>query len=875
MANHLIIGLGGTGGRIIRELRKRIYEQFQNNEPGNGIHIEYLYADTEGDLHNPNGWRVNGHDIRLDESQTVNIEGIPSGVFDQIDHYPEFQSIINDDLDTAKGMAPLIKNGITSQRRRVGRWLFSYNLNQHYRKDNFLDAVNSAVNKLGNDNITFHICASLAGGLGSGALMDVIAQIRSRFPFKERPDQFKIRLFVYLPEQEMEHPEYDAGFYQANGYAALQELNALSINAFHPINLKDPINYSTGDSNRLLAKQQPFEVCYVFSNTTENGNIWKLGDLPAIVANFLYQSIFHPGRINLFESSDYAECPEYGMDNKPVHSRKFFSFGTLSAVYPEKTIQDFFAYNYAQQAIKQILFNCWSEGKGFQECAASEVGYGFTEKIQHPETRLELMLDYSHLTLEKPITTSSENANGMDYQTLWKSQLDYFVESAKVEEKKNWISAFNQQCKDYFDRGFRNEGVHTFFNNQSKNIHEYATVIRNHIESKLLDDFATNRKSLVEIGKYLALLTNNIRFRIEQYGKQIDRLQNDELPQLEEEAKKKKDEFDVISWIRNLVSKTAEKTLVQYKDILCDYQYKATQVEALGFARQLMAKIADVLENTLEVIQAIKDNLLETNKDLNIKADALFNSLTATAAYRIKQCDIGKVEANIARCLANHESQSYNAEKIRESLLASLKKKDFHSFEELYHDICQHPWSKKVIDTARSNALTDLERIAEANPADRITGGSILGYLRHYASDNQIQDFAKMLVYHSQVLVHFNPEETCKKLTPSILGATLPYIRYQITIPAANNEAEEQVRTKLIDAFCLLIPHFDSKQVQVGHDKDEITCMTVTSGFPLRYLSNLIALREKYESLVNTPDGELTRKLLHIENFETPLPSLV
>lgn len=34
MANHLIIGLGGTGGKILREMRKRIYEEFRSNEPG-------------------------------------------------------------------------------------------------------------------------------------------------------------------------------------------------------------------------------------------------------------------------------------------------------------------------------------------------------------------------------------------------------------------------------------------------------------------------------------------------------------------------------------------------------------------------------------------------------------------------------------------------------------------------------------------------------------------------------------------------------------------------------------------------------------------------------------------------------------------------
>lgn len=31
--NHVIIGLGGTGGRIIRSLRRTIYEEFREKNP--------------------------------------------------------------------------------------------------------------------------------------------------------------------------------------------------------------------------------------------------------------------------------------------------------------------------------------------------------------------------------------------------------------------------------------------------------------------------------------------------------------------------------------------------------------------------------------------------------------------------------------------------------------------------------------------------------------------------------------------------------------------------------------------------------------------------------------------------------------------------
>lgn len=59
MANHLFIGLGGTGGKVLRELRKRVFEEFHSNEPGNGIFLDYIYVDSsDDDLNNRTGWKV-------------------------------------------------------------------------------------------------------------------------------------------------------------------------------------------------------------------------------------------------------------------------------------------------------------------------------------------------------------------------------------------------------------------------------------------------------------------------------------------------------------------------------------------------------------------------------------------------------------------------------------------------------------------------------------------------------------------------------------------------------------------------------------------------------------------------------------------------
>ena len=57
--NHLIIGLGGTGGRVIRSFRKTLFN-LRSATPD--VNIEYLYVDSDDGsmaLDDPD-WKVNG-----------------------------------------------------------------------------------------------------------------------------------------------------------------------------------------------------------------------------------------------------------------------------------------------------------------------------------------------------------------------------------------------------------------------------------------------------------------------------------------------------------------------------------------------------------------------------------------------------------------------------------------------------------------------------------------------------------------------------------------------------------------------------------------------------------------------------------------------
>ena len=131
MANHLVIGLGGTGGSVLRALRKRIYEEFRSNDPKGSANIEYLYVDSSlADLNNEEDWQTLGVSVQLSPAQRLSINGIGAGVLSNLDQYPGINSFINrkDEAMLKEGIGAIISEGIGGQRRRFGRMLIANNM---------------------------------------------------------------------------------------------------------------------------------------------------------------------------------------------------------------------------------------------------------------------------------------------------------------------------------------------------------------------------------------------------------------------------------------------------------------------------------------------------------------------------------------------------------------------------------------------------------------------------------------------------------------------------------------------------------------------------------------------------------------------------
>ena len=176
--NHFIIGLGGTGGRIIRSLRKTIFQTLRTDEPEH-VNVRYLYMDSDDSmmaLDDPT-WKILGHSVQLGRASQLVIYGHDlKATLENINQYPGIKPWIGDRAlwrDILKSAHGAKVNG--GQKRRLGRFLFASKVGE------FRAMIGRHVSDMttnGDSGATFHVCCGLAGGTGSGTLIDVISNIR-------------------------------------------------------------------------------------------------------------------------------------------------------------------------------------------------------------------------------------------------------------------------------------------------------------------------------------------------------------------------------------------------------------------------------------------------------------------------------------------------------------------------------------------------------------------------------------------------------------------------------------------------------------------------------------------------------------------------
>lgn len=886
--NHLIIGLGGTGGKILREMRKRIFEEFRSNEPAGKVNIEYLYVDSSpADLNDRSSWKTMGGSVHLMDAQKVSIHGVGANVLDNLHLYPGIQAFIDEnDRKQLDDIGALIAAGIGGQRRRLGRILFANNLSgdeQQRFTTRLLSTVQRLVDKSKENIVTFHICAGLAGGTGSGSVIDTITQIRKYFaPQHGIGDQYKIHLYLYVPETIVSNPAHNAGYYQANGYAALSELNAISVGKYKPVDVSGLSKDEYGNVKRLLEGCDAFEAAYLFSNINEVGRQLQLGtEISAAVADFIFQKVVAANMAAGGQMARLVGCendgaePERDGSGAPVHSRKFLAFGVKRVEYPETEVEEYVTYSFARQAARQLQYNTWRDGIGFEECSIAEVGLGFKADIQEKKTREELLLSDNYLTLSKPLFENAATKKWKEIASGWETWTQFFAEDAQSgKEKKNWLSEFTNSCELQYNTNYRGQGVKEFYKIQKGEKNGYAAYIRRHIEEKLFNDWRSGSKSTLEIEKYVNLLIEDCESRIPKFKEKIADFENCLEHEIIPEIKRCNDEWNNIGWLKDAITNASTKIFAAYKTAKCDFYTMHTRIEGYSYAAELLMAVQNELVQMQNNVKAFHTMLTDMLGRVEAQVDAKCKPSSADGKGDekiVKKYDPEQVRETTKRFVTDEQQQKHNASQIRGELVKLLGEEGKRSFGSLLERLDLSSMEDMFIKICLTNASSMMHDLAKSDATQKMLNVNILEKIKQeYNSDERLEDFVRDLVRSAQCYLQFNSEEIAKVL-PS--GSTSMMRMIQLSLPAYNDPSN--FRNKFVDMFSRICPNFNvNEDLSTNYKENQIVVIAAASGFPLRFVANAANLKSKYEEMLIGPKAALNKMVLHTESFQKPLPEL-
>jgi hypothetical protein len=360
--NHLMIGLGGTGGRVLRAMRKSMYRAFRDRQPDSAV-VDYLFVDSDPKsfVDGDPAWTVLGKSIQLAKrSQLLIAQANLNSIVDDLNAHPNLKPWIGDRAAWGEILASLNIDSAGGQKRRLGRFLFAMSARK------FRDSVTTIVQDMQqqgsrSSDVTFHIFCGLAGGTGSGAIVDTVAQLRAMYP---DPRQ-RIVLYLYLPD--LNPPaKWNTGNYHANAYAALMELNAMGAGAWAPFDVVGgggPVKNSGGFW---------YNGAYAFTDDNNLGFRAAIDrDLPDILADFVFQKVIVARKVNWdglvrMENSENGDAsPEISAGSKVgQRSVRFLSFGVRRIAFPEEAIRESLTYDFEMQGLRQLAFNNWQDGVG-------------------------------------------------------------------------------------------------------------------------------------------------------------------------------------------------------------------------------------------------------------------------------------------------------------------------------------------------------------------------------------------------------------------------------------------------------------------------------------------------------------------------------
>ena len=885
--NHILVGLGGTGGKILKAFKMRMYEEFPEASDRNKQPVALVYVDSTDEMMGIGrpDFRVMGQDASFVNNEFVYIKDVDvNKILDNIDNYPSVKGIVDNVSAVRTAIGSL--GQAAGQKRRAGRLLFAANASKyvHALKDAYGRCDEISHNS---ENTTIHIFAGLSGGTGSGSIVDAIVQARKHFP------DAIISVYAMVPEMNLPKANMDQGRYYQNGYAALNELNALQAGRLFPHDV-------TGIKEARLFTEKIKGVANgltLYSNVNENGlTINSLQELPKIVSDYVYARIFlinNTDEVNgdmlraySFENMDdfaleYDETMNAGADGQiPVaRTKKINSFGIKRVMYPELRVLKHITYTIGESVLYQFKYNNWRENFGYVN---EEANKDYRAEYFNDAHLAKWMLDDKHLTYELKVLPSDKDYP--KFRDYWHDKAINYAEEAKKDS--NALNELDSILGEFFQKQFRGTGVVEYYKGKERAIPEIAKEIRRTIEHELFDKWKVGDISIIELQKVSKLLIERITETRKQLEEKLEK-EHADLEEIMNDRDNNVSEWAQKGFLRKKVFGGNTNSLAEHQEILIDLYTSQTCIVAWEFAMKLAArlfveigkldadissfgqKINDAIDETERLVAAQR----KVNKGLEDMKGAIIEvSEEETMSGFEQDLRIDKIDMpNVAR-------------QLRETILPAS---EFTNFGVLAQDISVDSICKAF--DLQLSAIIKTKHDERADSDKKVLGLNILTQLQQkLTTEEQIKQFALDIVKQSGVYLKLSNDEMQRQnirnneMTSEQFNASINKKTILVSIPSPDdNESLKLFADKLENAFKQSFTQTNSQCTLVVNKKsprkDELSIITVVYCFPMRCLSWLPTYKEKYDMFLNTGNTNTDASnaiLLHSEGNGSNLPSI-
>ena len=885
--NHILVGLGGTGGKILRAFKMRMFEEFPDEADRSKQPVALLYVDSTDEMMGIGrpDFRVMGMDASFTQKEFLNIKEVDVNyILDHIDSYPSVKGIVSNVTAVKTAIGSLGK--AAGQKRRAGRILFAANAIAYVNalKDAYArcEAISHNTEKT-----NIHIFAGLAGGTGSGSIIDAIVQTRKAFP------EAIISVYAMIPEMNLPKSDMDQGRYYPNGYAAMNELNGLQAGRFTPHDVT-----GSGNAARLFSEavKGVANGLTIYSNVNENGlTVNSLTDLPRIVSDFAYARVFlidSNDSVNddIIRAYDYENMDDFAVEydemasatetGKPIaRTKKINSFGIKRVVYPELRVLKHITYSTGERILYQFKYNNWKENLGYID---EEANKDYRALYFNDVNLAKWMLDDAHLMLEDKIFESDKDYP--KFQDYWHDKAINYSEEAKQAD--NPLTELDDILADFFEGQFRECGVMEYFKGKEKAIPDLSKEIRRTIEHELFNKWKVGDISIVELQRVSRLLIETVSDIRKKIDNRVQK-ESEELVVITQERDDNVAEWAHQGFLKKNLFGGGTNAFTNHQDILTDYYTCRTRMAAWEFAKKLATRlfidVSKLDEDISAFGQKINDALTETEK-LIAGQKKVNRGLEDMKSVIIEVSEDEVMEDFEDELKMDRTDMPNIARQLREFI---LPEKDFTTFGTLadsitIDDVCN------AFDVKLSAIIKTKHEERVANEK-KVLGLNILTQLRQkLTTDLEIQQFALDIMTQSGVFLRLNNDQMQLhvrnnegNLSPTN-PASINKKTILISIPSPEDDTNlSGFARKLEMAFKNSIPHGNAQcSITVNNRsprKDELTIVTVSYCYPMRCISWLASYKETYEAFLHTGNVSTDSSnaiLLHGEGNGAELPSI-